>query len=239
MLRRRGFTLIELLVVIAIIAILAAILFPVFAKAREKARQASCLSNIKQLSLGFLQYAQDYDEKMVLALMDPGTSGTPGNIYGNRRYWCELLDPYIKNRQIMLCPSDVLPYSSGGGGAVQPFLSISYGYNLNYLQAESGPTVAVLGLAGRPLAVMQKPSEKVLLCDSESLASSGIAAVTVWTGDVNGFGDDVAIAGSARHNDGVNVGYCDGHAKWQQCSARSAPWPGFVTDLWKWRADSL
>ena len=114
MLTRRGFTLIELLVVIAIIAILAAILFPVFAKAREKARQASCLSNIKQLSLGFLQYAQDYDEVMCLALMDPGAAGTPGNVWGNRRYWPELMEPYLKNRQILLCASDSSPWYSGG-----------------------------------------------------------------------------------------------------------------------------
>ena len=236
--KRLGFTLIELLVVIAIIAILAAILFPVFAKAREKARQASCLSNIKQLSLGFLQYAQDYDEVMCLALMDPGAAGTPGNVWGNRRYWPELMEPYLKNRQILLCSSDSSPWYSGGGGAVAPLMYFSYGYNLNYLLNESSPSLGCVGLAGRPLSIQQRPAEKILVCDSESCASSGLAACAVWTGDANGFGDDVAIAGHYRHNGGVNVGYCDGHAKWQQCDGTGAPWPGFVTDLWKWRVDA-
>ena len=90
---RKGFTLIELLVVIAIIAILAAILFPVFAKAREKARQSSCLSNMKQIGLAMLQYAQDYDERWVLWFQPPPI------------YYYTLLDPYCKNTQMWVCPS--------------------------------------------------------------------------------------------------------------------------------------
>lgn len=232
---RRGFTLIELLVVIAIIAILAAILFPVFARAREKARQSSCLSNVKQVSLAFLMYAQDYDEVMVLALMD--NAGTPGNVYGNRRYWQELIEPYMKSRQILRCPSDATPYYSGGGGAVQPFLLSSYGYNLNLLEGEASGGTSVIGMAGRMLAIQQSPAQKVLLADSMSCGAGGVAPTPVWTGDVNGFGDDVARAGYNRHNDGVNVGYCDGHAKWNQCAANAAPWPSFVTDLWKWQVN--
>ncbi len=92
--RRHGFTLIELLVVIAIIAILAAILFPVFARAREKARQSSCSSNLKQIALGALMYMQDYDER----------SGYLWN-------WWEQWAPYIKNDQIWVCPSDTATYS--------------------------------------------------------------------------------------------------------------------------------
>ncbi|MEA3401690.1 MAG: DUF1559 domain-containing protein, partial [Armatimonadota bacterium] len=92
---RRGFTLIELLVVIAIIAILAAILFPVFSRAREKARQASCLSNLKQIGLATIMYATDYDDTMPLTCMPH--AGTPGRIYGDRRYVHELLLPYMKN----------------------------------------------------------------------------------------------------------------------------------------------
>ena len=86
--RCKGFTLIELLVVIAIIAILAAILFPVFARAREKARQASCLSNEKQLALGLLMYCQDYDEQM------PASDD-----------WATVIYPYIRNSEILNCPS--------------------------------------------------------------------------------------------------------------------------------------
>ncbi len=98
---RRGFTLIELLVVIAIIAILAAILFPVFAKAREKARQSSCLSNVKQVMLAFMQYKQDYDEKWPLMFWSGTTSRwEPFNVW-----WGGEIQPYVKNSQIFICPS--------------------------------------------------------------------------------------------------------------------------------------
>jgi prepilin-type N-terminal cleavage/methylation domain-containing protein/prepilin-type processing-associated H-X9-DG protein len=95
--RRRAFTLIELLVVIAIIAILAAILFPVFAKAREKARQSSCQNNLKQISIAWMQYYQDYDERTVPGIINfgPGLAG-----------WAQLIQPYIKNSQAFQCPSD-------------------------------------------------------------------------------------------------------------------------------------
>ena len=118
--KRQGFTLIELLVVIAIIAILAAILFPVFARAREKARQTSCLSNIKQLGLGMLMYVQDYDERFPNGQANAGTNN--GNIVHNgwawmvdtnwrgqvpsKRFLRDIVDPYIKNQQLWLCPSD-------------------------------------------------------------------------------------------------------------------------------------
>jgi len=107
--RRSGFTLIELLVVIAIIAILAAILFPVFARAREKARQTSCISNLKQLALGLLMYAQDYDNKFPGQNMAhyPGGPTTYANdaCCVERNIWFEVTQPYIKNRQIGRCPS--------------------------------------------------------------------------------------------------------------------------------------
>ena len=111
---RRGFTLIELLVVIAIIAILAAILFPVFAKAREKARQSSCGSNVKQIMLAMLQYAQDYDETFA-----PGYIVTPG-ISGGYFHTPELLYTYTKNAQLFTCPS------------ASAWQSFDYGINLTY-----------------------------------------------------------------------------------------------------------
>jgi prepilin-type N-terminal cleavage/methylation domain-containing protein len=114
--QRRGFTLIELLVVIAIIAILAAILFPVFARAREKARQSSCLSNLKQIGLGALMYAQDVDEKLMPPTNCPsmngcfvqgcGTGGSGGP---------NTLGPYIKNTQIWQCPSNGEGWATGYG----------------------------------------------------------------------------------------------------------------------------
>jgi prepilin-type N-terminal cleavage/methylation domain-containing protein/prepilin-type processing-associated H-X9-DG protein len=103
---RSGFTLIELLVVIAIIAILAAILFPVFAQAREKARQTSCLSNLKQVGLGVIMYVQDYDETMPPPFTGQGGSADLTFANGSMMRWPHLVYPYIKNGQIFSCPSN-------------------------------------------------------------------------------------------------------------------------------------
>jgi len=107
--RRRGFTLIELLVVIAIIAILAAILFPVFAQARAKARGASCLSNLKQLTLGMVMYAQDYDETFPQWKWDQsysGGGGGPGPTNDATTLWWNAIYPYVKNVQVYNCPDN-------------------------------------------------------------------------------------------------------------------------------------
>src|SRR5665213_2657628 len=95
--KAQGFTLIELLVVIAIIAILSAILFPVFAKVREKARQTSCLSNMKQLGLAFVQYSEDNDEKYICRYPAPGNFGDS---------WCSQIYPYVKSIAVFKCPDD-------------------------------------------------------------------------------------------------------------------------------------
>ena len=118
--RRSGFTLIELLVVIAIIAILAAILFPVFARAREKARQASCQSNLKQIALAGLMYVQDYDEKFPCTpYWECGRPNTPA-----RTRWYVCLYPYIKNQQLYACPTD-----AADGGWDYPLAGFNAGLN--------------------------------------------------------------------------------------------------------------
>ena len=142
--RSRGFTLIELLVVIAIIAILAAILFPVFATAREKARQTTCSSNLKQLGLGILQYAQDYDE-----CPPSGTSKTY-SVTG----WAGQIYNYVKAKAVYVCPDDQTP------GA-----SCSYLYNRNILNTASNPNwlYGINGFASYPLSKYGSVTQTVLL----------------------------------------------------------------------------
>jgi len=200
---RRGFTLIELLVVIAIIAILAAILFPVFARAREKARQASCLSNVKQLTLGLLMYVQDYDEKFTDDNFIDDAVFTPPPPDHNRCYWRYKIQPYVKNWQLFLCPSgedrDWSAVNTQGQG--------SYGYNtwLNNVR----------------LAMVQNPSDRLLFADARHWA-----APACWPGNVAypSYNAGYNPCGAAnqpnwtdahtRHNGGTNIGFVDGHAKW-------------------------
>jgi prepilin-type N-terminal cleavage/methylation domain-containing protein/prepilin-type processing-associated H-X9-DG protein len=141
---RKGFTLIELLVVIAIIAILAAILFPVFAKAREKARQTSCLANVKQLILGAMQYAQDYDERLP-------THGVKCQGL-NDNDTCQLykLSPYIKNTQIFYCPS-------GNGLRYGANLTMSAGPSLGSIQSAATTIWMSETLYGGPFCQWQSP----------------------------------------------------------------------------------
>ena len=184
--KRKGFTLIELLVVIAIIAILAAILFPVFAKAREKARQTSCLNNVKQITLGFLQYAQDYDEMLPLAAM----YYIPGAYYT----WPHLLQPYVMNIQIFTCPSKTSQAWNGNRSTTQ---TIGYGYNR-----------IVAGT--RELGAAKRPSETILCGDSGLLTNGNGYYFIDWNIDQS----DNGVAPEPRHNDGANLGFIDGHAKW-------------------------
>ncbi len=203
---RRGFTLIELLVVIAIIAILAAILFPVFARAREKARQTSCLSNIKQLNLGFQMYAQDYDELFPSAWY----------VWNNQDgwVWADCIYPYIKNYGVYRCPSrktlnpvwTTAPTLRGVIPSMNRY-ALAYASNTNYWGGSNGAGVACNHPMGRELARIEKPAETVLLHDYYGHFESA-AQFTIHTYLSSGHQDVY------RHNDGVNVAFVDGHAKW-------------------------
>lgn len=195
--RHRGFTLIELLVVIAIIAILAAILFPVFARAREKARQASCLSNVKQMGLAAMMYGSDYDDCLVPARIRwVGDQVT---------YWCPyssnpgLLGPYINNRQIFRCPSSGTP---SWGGVTD--------YGINYSLCVD------TWYGGTPIFLVEVkyPSETLLVADSDWTRSTADYHTTnAWYVRESFW---AAAFVPARHNEGFNLAFLDGHAKWHK-----------------------
>ena len=215
--RTAGFTLIELLIVIAIIALLATILFPVFERAREKARQSACSSNEKQLGLAFLQYSQDYDN--ALPVVGAGTVAVNTNNCGG---WAGMLYPYTKNVQVYACPDDTTKLTGGD-------TAVSYAYNCNLTLGHNnrGP----LGFIGS----FQNPSVTVLLFEvndiqvAPSLLSQGTETTSAGdfgihvgilpggftglmvTGPINGC---AAVTVPASHTSGSNYLFCDGHVKW-------------------------
>ncbi len=200
--KRTGFTLIELLVVIAIIAILAAILFPAFARARENARKASCMSNLKQVGLGILQYAQDYDEKFLMQDLSVGN-----------RHFGLLLQPYLKSTQLFVCPSaagapNLVPGTQTAGTdrtwvtgtLAAPTFVGTYGMNS-----------AISSFAnGFPISQFQSASLTGLFFDATWPEVGAISTTS-------NFGAD-----ASRHMDGLNIAYGDGHAKWQNRTRANA-----------------
>ncbi len=189
----KGFTLIELLVVIAIIAILAAILFPVFARARENARKSTCQSNLKQMALAAMQYAQDYDETLMRHFINPSSG-----IYG----WVWLLQPYVKNTGIFTCPSKPSVKWSGAGTTYS-------GFGYAYFGIDNGPDGGI-GLSGRPVAEIKAPADLVMFGDS---SAPNHWYVMDW--DDARMGDNGEVS-EARHSEGANFAFVDGHVKWMK-----------------------
>ncbi len=155
---KRGFTLIELLVVIAIIAILAAILFPVFARARENARKSSCQNNLKQLALGFKQYINDFDERYPLVASTVGTGGSGTPPYG----WADSLQPYIKNTQVYQCPSD----AAEGADLSTDAGYTDYWYNRNFVRHI--PRAAAAIVTGANESMLGSSSQTIIAGDGGS-----------------------------------------------------------------------
>jgi prepilin-type N-terminal cleavage/methylation domain-containing protein/prepilin-type processing-associated H-X9-DG protein len=208
--KRKGFTLIELLVVIAIIAILAAILFPVFARARENARRASCQSNLKQIGLGILQYTQDYDEKYPMYRVPASSSNTTDRPHG----WADAIQPYVRSEQLLQCPSET------NGPNSSPVASgyTDYAYNLwvgGYTGGSKG--------SGLSLSTFTQPALTVLVCDySSSTASSYTTGAQPYSACGTNYsaatctGPARLTAASIRHLDGANLAFADGHVKWSK-----------------------
>jgi prepilin-type N-terminal cleavage/methylation domain-containing protein/prepilin-type processing-associated H-X9-DG protein len=235
---RRGFTLIELLVVIAIIAILAAILFPVFAQAREKARQAGCTSNLKQIALATMMYLQDYDETYPVWPWTPERQipRPDGTIYVGKVVWPLLYMPYVKNQGVFQCPSDAAARNSVGNSWGKPF-PMSYGTNLRLHQCLD-TSQCKGGLAMRQ-AQVQAPSDTIWIADIWDGAPIGIESGPVggckW-GNQMTFGvdrirfvrnttgcggyplpnDPANPDASTRHSGGSNIIFADGHVRWQR-----------------------
>jgi len=194
----KGFTLIELLVVIAIISILASILFPVFARARENARRASCMSNVKQIALGFMMYTQDYDGRFPYY----SGGGEMGFVY-----------PYVKNNQVFRCPSSGLVDQHDTD--VSSYYSTDYGMPASY-DSSSWPRAIILS-GGSPqlLSAIPEPSITCLLGETR------YASTTLNYGfdrfEAKTFPDKGIFNGlpqTERHLGGSNYAYVDGHVKW-------------------------
>jgi prepilin-type N-terminal cleavage/methylation domain-containing protein/prepilin-type processing-associated H-X9-DG protein len=215
---QRAFTLIELLVVIAIIAILAAILFPVFARARENARRTSCMSNLKQLGLAAMQYAQDYDETYPRTAVNLGAPFPDGVDWTNSGYWYwpQLLFPYHRSAQIWICPSGNTantrtPYS--GHYSANELVIATYtdpnGVNLSTIQS---PATTYMFMDGGPYMVTYSNAITPGGSFWYTPGACGPGGASKTPNVLSGF--SLTDCQTGRHLGGSNVAFADGHVKW-------------------------
>ncbi len=212
--KRKGFTLIELLVVIAIIAILAAILFPVFAKARENARKSTCQSNVKQMGLSMLQYVQDYDE----TFPNYSQSGIGALM---------VIAPYMKNTGILICPSTRLAtYGVNYTGV--------FNVNLAMAQIQVPAQCIMVVENGKARAMNNDPYTRFPPLTGNNLALGHSGDDWAWAD-----GSAAPTSGTLYvdtpnkvHMDGTNTVFCDGHAKWYRIEKLTSPAATFEDCLW-------
>jgi prepilin-type N-terminal cleavage/methylation domain-containing protein/prepilin-type processing-associated H-X9-DG protein len=256
---KAGFTLIELLVVIAIIAILAAILFPVFAQAREKARQSACMSNLKQIGIAVMLYVQDYDETFPIRswnggtgiCFDPNTLGAPtgtANPYCTSYSWNFQINPYLKNNGVYVCSSGIFPTGiSKNSGTYNLPIEMSYGINTDiydYLPTNA-PNSGTIG----PIAMsfLTAPANTYFIADSKNPGFSDN-----WTDRLrlaNLKSNQTELSGctttkpyesktlvtnptwavGTRHQGGENIAFADGHVAFRQLG-RISCWRGTIAN---------
>lgn len=235
--KKRGFTLIELLVVIAIIAILAAILFPVFSRAREQARKTACLSNAKQIGTALMMYAQDWDE-MLPNWLTP-CNGGPSTALA----WWEQLGAYVKNWEVYKCPSagqSERPSNCWPRKPVPDFIN-NYGYNISVMYPKGMAASPGCALREKPigsLAAMQAPADTLVIADCiqnviqphQTVSSiwgllPNVILANLWGQTSPEFtcgcpptvvDMEAAAKKYSRHTDGAILIFADGHAKWYQ-----------------------
>ncbi len=222
--KRRAFTLIELLVVIAIIAILAAILFPVFAKAREKARQSACTSNLKEMGLGLMQYVSDYDDTFPIMAY---------TVSGIKFSWRQMIYPYVKATGVYACPTNLYANTDGAVSGI-PALPRNYAINSHFAVSPGAGPYGVVPL----MSSLIDSAGTIYL--TENITSDGRTMFQNWGPTDSNLGNDMVYYayGNGKpvfpgHTGMFNLLFADGHAKAMKPTATEAP-----VNMWGYFSDN-